>query len=152
MAVFEFRGVEVATGKAVKGFRDAENPKTLRMVLRREGVMLTQATEESERKEKDRRKIDLFAVFKRPGAGDVAIMTRQLATLVRAGVPLLESISALTEQIENEQLVRILTNVRERLAVIYGDQYQLHLTSEPGRGTSARIEVPELTAVHQITA
>ena len=50
MAVFEFRGVEVATGKAVKGFRDAENPKTLRMALRREGVMLTQATEESERR------------------------------------------------------------------------------------------------------
>ena len=45
-----------------------------------------------------------------------------------------------------------LANVRERLAVIYGDQYQLQLTSEPGRGTSARIEVPELTAVHQITA
>ncbi|HEX6276970.1 MAG TPA: type II secretion system inner membrane protein GspF [Polyangiaceae bacterium] len=115
MAVFEFRGVEVATGKAVKGFRDAENPKTLRMILRREGVMLTQATEENERKEKDRRKIDLFAVFKRPGSSDIAIMTRQLATLVRAGVPLLESIGALTEQIENEQLVRILTNVRESL-------------------------------------
>jgi len=45
-----------------------------------------------------------------------------------------------------------LANVRERLAVIYGDQYQLQLTSEPGRGTSARIEVPELTAVQQITA
>jgi general secretion pathway protein F len=115
VAVFEFRGVEVATGKAVKGFRDAENPKALRMALRRDGVMLTQATEESERKEKDRRKIDLFAVFKRPSGSDVAIMTRQLATLVRAGVPLLESIGALTEQIENEQLVRILTNVRESL-------------------------------------
>src|SRR5262245_27655362 len=77
--------------------------------------MLTQATEESERKAKDRRKIDLFAIFKRPSAGDVAIMTRQLATLVRAGVPLLESIGALTEQVENEQLMRILTSVRESL-------------------------------------
>jgi general secretion pathway protein F len=115
VAVFEFRGVEVATGKAVKGFRDAENPKALRMLLRRDGVMLTQATEESQRKEKDKRKIDLFAVFKRPGSSDIAIMTRQLATLVRAGVPLLESIGALTEQVENEQLVRILTSVRESL-------------------------------------
>ena len=33
-----------------------------------------------------------------------------------------------------------LANVRERLAVIYGDQYHFQLTSEPGRGTSARIE------------
>jgi two-component system LytT family sensor kinase len=45
-----------------------------------------------------------------------------------------------------------LSNVRERLAVIYGDQYRLKLRSEPGRGTSARIEVPELTAAQQITA
>jgi len=35
--------------------------------------------------------------------------------LVRAGVPLVESVAALTEQVENEQLVRILTTVRESL-------------------------------------
>jgi two-component system, LytTR family, sensor kinase len=45
-----------------------------------------------------------------------------------------------------------LTNVRERLHVIYGASYQLSLTSEPGRGTSARIEIPELMAAEQITA
>jgi two-component system LytT family sensor kinase len=45
-----------------------------------------------------------------------------------------------------------LANVRERLRVIYGATYELKLTSEPGRGTSARIEVPELTAPEQITA
>ena len=39
-----------------------------------------------------------------------------------------------------------LANVRERLRVIYGATYQLTLTSEPGRGTSARIEIPELVA------
>ena len=45
-----------------------------------------------------------------------------------------------------------LANVRERLAVVYGTAYQLTLDSEPGRGTSARIEVPELIAPEQITA
>jgi two-component system LytT family sensor kinase len=45
-----------------------------------------------------------------------------------------------------------LANVRERLAVVYGTAYQLTLDSEPGRGTSARIEVPELVAPEQITA
>jgi two-component system LytT family sensor kinase len=45
-----------------------------------------------------------------------------------------------------------LANVRERLAVIYGDQYQMRLASEPGRGTSVRIEIPELASAHQITA
>lgn len=115
MAVFEFRGVQSATGKPVKGYRDAENVKALRAMLRREGVLLTQATEESEREAREKRNIDLFAIFRRPSASDVAVMTRQLATLVRAGVPLVESISALTEQVENEQLVRVLTTVRENL-------------------------------------
>jgi two-component system LytT family sensor kinase len=44
-----------------------------------------------------------------------------------------------------------LANVRERLRVIYGATYQLTLASEPGRGTSARIEVPELAAAEKIT-
>ena len=45
-----------------------------------------------------------------------------------------------------------LANVRERLRVIYGASYQLRLASEPGKGTTARIEIPELMAVEQITA
>ena len=42
-----------------------------------------------------------------------------------------------------------LSNVRERLRVIYGATYQLKLTSEPGRGFRARIEVPELVTAEQ---
>jgi two-component system LytT family sensor kinase len=45
-----------------------------------------------------------------------------------------------------------LSNVRERLRVIYGTAYQLTLTSEPGKGTCARIEVPEFATAEQITA
>src|SRR5688572_13681103 len=45
-----------------------------------------------------------------------------------------------------------LANVRERLRVIYGATYQLTLDSQPGSGTRARIEVPELLAAQQITA
>lgn len=115
MAVYEFRGIQVATGKAVKGFRDADNAKSLRGALRKEGVLLTLATEESKKKETDKRKLDPLAFFRRPSTGDVAIMTRQLATLVRAGVPLVDSVAALTDQVEKEQLVRVLTALRENL-------------------------------------
>ena len=45
-----------------------------------------------------------------------------------------------------------LANVRERLRVIYGATYQLTLTSQPGQGTTTRIEVPELIATESITA
>jgi general secretion pathway protein F len=116
LAVFEYRGIQVASGKPVKGYRDAENAKALRIVLRRDGVLLTAASEENETKEEaKKREIDLLAFFKRPSTGEVAVMTRQLATLVRAGVPLVESIAALTDQVENEQLKRVLTSVRENL-------------------------------------
>jgi general secretion pathway protein F len=115
MAVYEFRGIQVATGKPVKGFRDADNAKSLRGVLRKEGVLLTLATEENKKKDTEKRKLDLLAFFRRPSTGDVAIMTRQLATLVRAGVPLVDSVAALTEQVEKEQLVRVLTALRENL-------------------------------------
>ena len=45
-----------------------------------------------------------------------------------------------------------LANVRERLRVIYGATYQLRLDSEPGKGTRARIEIPEIVVGEQITA
>ncbi len=115
MAVYEFRGIQVATGKPVKGFRDADNAKSLRGVLRKEGVLLTLATEENKKKETDKRKLDPLAFLRRPSTSDVAIMTRQLATLVRAGVPLVESVAALTDQVEKQVLVRVLTELRENL-------------------------------------
>ena len=115
MAVYEFRGIVIASGKAAKGLRDADNPKQLRAILRREGVMLTSATEEAKAKEKAKGNIDLMAIFRRVNSADTAVMTRQLATLVRAGIPLVEAISALTEQVEKEDLKRVLANVREQL-------------------------------------
>jgi general secretion pathway protein F len=115
MAVYEFRGIQVATGKAVKGYRDADNAKSLRGLLRREGVLLTLATEGDKKKIKDKSKLDLLAFLRKPSTSDVAVMTRQLATLVRAGVPLVESVAALTDQVEKEQLQRVLTELRENL-------------------------------------
>src|SRR4051812_30559050 len=116
MAVFEYRGIQIASGKPVKGYRDADNAKSLRAVLRRDGVLLTEANEEAERGSKaGGRKVDLFAFMKRPSTADVAVMTRQLATLVRAGVPLVESVAALVDQVEKEQLKKTLTSVRETL-------------------------------------
>jgi general secretion pathway protein F len=115
MPGFEYKGLEVASGKAVKGYRDADSPKALRALLRREGVLLTLATPEAERNERSKRDIQLLGFLYRPSSSDVAVLTRQLATLVRAGVPLVESITALVDQVEKESLVRILTDVSENL-------------------------------------
>ena len=45
-----------------------------------------------------------------------------------------------------------LRNVNERLRVIYGAPYQLKLVSQPGQGTQARIEIPEMQAPDRASA
>jgi len=115
MAVFEYSGILGKNGKSVKGYRDAENLRALRVVLKKEGIMLTSAQEGSEKKLRRKGDVDAFAFLRRINQAEVAVMTRQLATLIRAGIPLVESISALTEQVENEQLVRVLASVRDNL-------------------------------------
>ena len=111
MAVFEYRGLVVASGKDVKGIRDADNVKVLRAALKRDGVMLTVASEG---------KVSASSsggskLFQGVDQSDVAMMTRQLATLVRAGIPLVEAVSAMVEQVEKAELKRALTQVRDAL-------------------------------------
>jgi sensor histidine kinase YesM len=37
-----------------------------------------------------------------------------------------------------------MSNVRERLKVVYGQDFSLKIDSEPGKGTAVRFEIPEL--------
>jgi len=115
VAVFEYRGILVGTGKPVKGVRDAENAKVLRAALRKDGILLTVATEGKAAEAKAKKGFDLKAFTGRPSASDIAVLTRQLATLLGAGIPLFESLNALIEQVEKESLKRALTEVREQV-------------------------------------
>lgn len=115
MAVFEYSGISGKNGKSVKGYRDAENLRALRVVLKKEGILLTSAQEGSQKKQRRKGDVDALAFLRRISPAEVAVMTRQLATLIRAGIPLVETISALTEQVENEQLVRVLSALRDNL-------------------------------------
>jgi len=115
MAVFAYTGIDSGSGKTVKGYRDAESARALRGALRKDGILLTSAEEGGEQKAQKRGEVDLLRAFRKVSANDVAVMTRQLATLVRAGIPLVQSIAALTEQVEKEQMVRVLSSVSESL-------------------------------------
>lgn len=115
MAVFEYRGILSASGKNVHGVRDADNAKVLRAVLKREGILLTNAREEVKERAGKKAAAGGFELFNRVSVDDVAMMTRQLATLVGAGIPLVESVGALIEQMEKLQLKRVLTQVVDRL-------------------------------------
>src|ERR1700682_1133568 len=115
MAVFEYRGILAASGKQVHGVRDADNAKVLRASLKREGVLLTGAREEQKARRGGATSLQSASLFRRIGLADVAMMTRQLATLVNAGIPLVESVGALIEQMDKLELKRVLTQVVDRL-------------------------------------
>jgi general secretion pathway protein F len=115
MAVFEYRGIFAASGKQVRGVRDADNPKTLRAVLRREGVLLTNAHETQGMRAGRFNPKAAVSLFRKIGVADVSMMTRQLATLVSAGIPLVEAVSALIEQVDKLEFKRVLTKIVDRL-------------------------------------
>jgi general secretion pathway protein F len=114
MAVFAWQGVD-NKGKNVKGIRDADNPRALRTVLKKEGVLATKIEEEHVARNKAAREINFGAFFNRVSTFDVGIITRQLATLLRSGVPLVEALSALIEQVDNPLLGSSLTQIRDKV-------------------------------------
>lgn len=113
MAAFEYRGLNKA-GKEVKGVRDADNEKSLRSSLKREGIYLTKVGKGKVKGGAGLSKeIDFAQYFEKIKPTDVAILTRQLATLVKAGIPLVEALGAVTEQIEKPKLRRIISKIKQ---------------------------------------
>ena len=114
MAVYAWRGIN-ASGKEVKGVDDADSPKALRLLLRKQGVLVTQVEAESVAKTRDARNVSLKRLLSRVTLTDLALMTRQLSTLLKAGIPLVEALDALIEQIEKDDLRSALTNARDKV-------------------------------------
>lgn len=122
MPVFEYTGLTEA-GKNVRGIRDAESARTLRQVLRKDGVYLTEARPaeagavQGEQKTGLAREVDVAAALGFGGVSsqDLAIATRQLATLIAAGIPLVEALTALVDQIEQPRLKRIMGVVKQKV-------------------------------------
>jgi len=114
MAVFQWQGIDKA-GRAQKGVRDADNAKALRTLLRKDGILATAIEEDAKARVRTAREVDLRRFFQRVSASDLALLTRQLSTLLHSGVPLVEALSALIEQVENPQLQNALTQTRDKV-------------------------------------
>jgi len=114
MAVYAWRGIS-AKGRNIKGVRDADNPKALRVLLKRDGILVTEMFEESEARRKASREVDFKRLFQRVSTIDIAISTRQLATLLKSGIPLVEALSALIDQLDQPELKAALTQTRDRV-------------------------------------
>jgi general secretion pathway protein F len=114
VAVYRWQGIDKA-GRSQKGVRDADNAKVVRAVLRKDGILATSIEEDSVARTRLAREIDFRKLFERVSAQDLALLTRQLATLLHSGVPLVEALSALIEQVENPRLQSALTQTRDKV-------------------------------------
>jgi general secretion pathway protein F len=87
----------------------------LRTVLRKDGVFLTEVTDQQDGRAAVKREINLKRLRAKVSAQELALITRQLATLLHAGVTLVESLAAMIEQTEHEQLKVVLSQVKQRV-------------------------------------
>ncbi len=118
MPVYAYKGLS-EQGRAVSGIIDADNPKGARIKLRKSGVFPTDLTEEERKRpaaaDSAESGLNLGRYFERISPDELALLTRQLATLVGAGLPLVDCLSALIEQVETARTKRTLSQIREQV-------------------------------------
>ena len=120
MPVYAYKGVSAA-GKTTRGHLDAESSRSARAKLRRDGIFLTDFQETSAEALTRSATGPRFNIqvslpsLQRISGMDLAMMTRQAATLIGAGIPLVESLRALTEQTEHTRLKSVLGQVHDRV-------------------------------------
>src|SRR5580692_4856953 len=112
MGAFEYTALD-AQGRERKGLIEGDTPKHVRQLLRDKQLlpMDIQETAAQELKQSRRRR------FMRRGLSslDLALLTRQLATLLRSGLPLEETLQAVAEQTEKPRVQRIVLGVRSKV-------------------------------------
>ncbi|MBI5509537.1 MAG: type II secretion system inner membrane protein GspF [Deltaproteobacteria bacterium] len=116
MPVFAYKGYN-AQGRVVSGTKDADNDKAIKLVLRRDGVFVTELRETGPATKKDTgsKKLEIKLFAERVSSQELAVATRQLATLVGAGIPLVDALGALVEQLEHEHFRAVWSDVKQRV-------------------------------------
>ncbi|HZO82902.1 MAG TPA: type II secretion system inner membrane protein GspF [Candidatus Binataceae bacterium] len=113
MPVFAYRGL-AANGRSVAGVVDADSVRSARGKLRERGIFPTELAEEAAAPR--RRLADYFVSFgRRIPPAELSLLTRQLSSLLGAGVQLVDALSALADQSTRPGTKRLLSQVRERV-------------------------------------
>lgn len=116
MPLYEYKGLNSA-GKPVRGTKDAPSKAALRELLSKGGIYLSEVKETK------------AATVAESGASGIRLpiggsvskqeikdFTNQFCTLQKAAIPLVESLSALADQAENETLKKALTDIKSKVS------------------------------------
>jgi general secretion pathway protein F len=111
LGAFEYTALD-AGGHERKGILEGDTPRHIRQLLREQQLLPVTIAEVAQREAKRQRS---FSLMRRVSPADLALFTRQLATLVRAGLPLEESLLAVSQQTEKPRVQSIVLGVRARV-------------------------------------
>ncbi|HDP34065.1 MAG TPA: type II secretion system protein GspF [Candidatus Hydrogenedentes bacterium] len=118
MAVYEYKAIIKSTGKTTRGVIDAESAAQARQRLREQELYPTEIREDTT----SAGTLTTSSITRRFAANqgrvslrDIALMTRQLAVLLRAGMPVLEALNALIDQTSRPRLRTTIYEVRDKV-------------------------------------
>jgi len=111
MGAFEYTALDNG-GRERKGILEGDTARQVRQLLRERQLLPVVVTEVAQREAKQSRS---FSLARRVSPADLSLFTRQLATLVRAGLPLEESLLAVSQQTEKPRVQSIVLGVRSRV-------------------------------------
>ena len=119
MAAFAFEAVN-PQGKTKKGVLEGDNARQIRQQLREQGLIPI-AVDQVKEQQTNKNNSFQFTLFKPSiSAGELALLTRQLATLVEAALPIEEALLAVAEQSEKPRQKNMMMAVRSKVVEGFG--------------------------------
>lgn len=117
MAAFAYKAINTS-GRNKNGVLEGDNARQIRQQLREQGLIPLEVEQVAE---KERRATSSFSLFKpRISASDLALLTRQLATLVESALPIEEALLAVAEQSEKPRQKNMMMAVRSKVVEGHG--------------------------------
>lgn len=127
MTAFEYSALN-EKGREKKGVMEGDSPRQIRQQLR-EKNWVPLAVHATEQKEKRALNTGIFTAGAKVGAKDLALLTRQLATLIQAGLAVEEALSAVARQTEKSKVKSMILAIRSR--VLEGHPFAVALAEYP---------------------
>lgn len=112
MGAYQYQAVK-KTGSATKGVLEADSERHARQLLRDQGLIPTQIRVLNQQRLGNQTKGKI-------SSADLALFTRQLATLLAAGIPVEESLRGVSEQTEKDKVRELIIGVRAKILEGYG--------------------------------
>jgi general secretion pathway protein F len=112
LGAFEYTAVD-ASGRERKGVLEGDTARQVRQLLRDQALLPVTVSEVSQTEKKESK--TGFSMKRGVSASDLSLLTRQIATLVRSGLPLEEALMAVSEQTEKPRVRSIIMGVRAKV-------------------------------------